>query len=46
MTQHLPGGAKGFAMMINGGKEKPGFEGLFKLVRQDETVAEEAAKAR
>ena len=46
VTQHLPGGAKGFAMMINGGKEKPGFEGLFKLVRQDETVAEQAAKAR
>lgn len=46
VTQHLPGGAKGFAMMINGGKEKPGFEGLFKLVRQDETVAEEAAKAK
>ena len=38
VTQHLPGGAKGFAMMINGGAERPGFEGLFRLVQQDETV--------
>lgn len=44
VTQHLPGGAKGFAMMINGGKEMPGFEGLFKLVEQDETVADQESK--
>ena len=44
VTQHLPGGAKGFALMINGGKEKPGFEGLFKLVEQDETVADQESK--
>lgn len=37
-TQHLPGGAKGYSLMINGGKEKPGFEGLFHLVRQDACV--------
>ena len=36
VTQRLPGGAKGFAMMINGGAEKPGFEGLFRLVNQEE----------
>ncbi len=34
VLQRLPGGAKGFAMMINGGKEKPGFEGLFMCVEQ------------
>ena len=45
VTQHLPGGAKGFALMINGGKPKPGFEGIFKLVDQSETLAEEAAAA-
>ena len=44
VTQHLPGGAKGLALMINGGKEKPGFEGLFKLVEQDETVADQESK--
>ena len=38
VTQRLPGGARGFAMMINGGAEKPGFKGLFKLVQQDEVV--------
>lgn len=35
VSQPLPGGAKGFAMMINGGKEKPGFEGLFMRVEQN-----------
>ncbi len=40
VTQHLPGGAKGFALMINGGKEKPGFEGLFKLVKQSEVMGD------
>ena len=40
VTQHLPGGAKGFALMINGGAERPGFEGLFRLVRQDRTVGQ------
>ena len=34
MSQPLPGGAKGFALMINGGKPKPGFEGLFRCVEQ------------
>lgn len=34
VSQPLPGGAKGFALMINGGREKPGFEGLFRLVEQ------------
>ena len=38
VTQHLPGGARGFALMINGGRERPGFEGLFKLVNQSEVV--------
>ncbi len=36
VNQSLPGGAKGFALMINGGKEKPGFEGLFRLETQSE----------
>ena len=39
-SQPLPGGAKGFAMMINGGSEKPGFEGLFRRVEQRATGAE------
>jgi len=34
VSQPLPGGAKGFALMINDGKPKPGFEGLFRLVEQ------------
>ena len=34
VSQPLPGGAKGFALMINGGKAKPGFEGLFRCVEQ------------
>ena len=34
VSQPLPGGAKGFALMINGGKPKPGFEGLFRCVEQ------------
>ena len=37
VTQHLPGGAKGFALMINGGRPKPGFEGLFRCVDQSAT---------
>ena len=46
VTQHLPGGAKGFAMMINGGAEKAGFEGLFRQVDQDETVGDLCLKIR
>ena len=34
----LPGGAQGFALMINGGREPAEYRGLFKLVRQDETA--------
>ena len=40
VSQPLPGGAKGFALMINGGKEKPGFEGLFRRVDQTAVVGE------
>ena len=40
VSQPLPGGAKGFAMMINGGVERQGFEGLFKLVRQSEVCGD------
>ena len=40
VSQPLPGGAKGFAMMINGGKEKPGFEGLFRRVDQMAVIGE------
>ena len=32
--QHLPGGAKGVSVMINGGTPKPGYEGCFWLVKQ------------
>lgn len=39
VTQHLPGGARGFALMINGGTPKPGFAGLFTCVSQSETSA-------
>ena len=38
VSQRLPGGAKGFALMINGGQERPGFEGLFRLVEQKSVV--------
>jgi len=38
VTQPLPGGAKGFALMINGGPERDGYKGLFRLVEQDETM--------
>ena len=38
VTQSLPGGAKGFALMINGGPERDGYKGLFRLVDQDETT--------
>ena len=38
VTQRLPGGAKGVALMINGGAERPGYEGLFRLVRQESTL--------
>ncbi len=41
VTQYLPGGVKGFALMINGGKEPSGFEGLFKLVKQTQLVSEQ-----
>ena len=33
--QRLPGGAKGVSVMINGGVPKPGYEGCFRLVRQE-----------
>ncbi len=38
-TQHLPGGAEGLSLMINGGVPKPGYEGLFRCVLQDETAS-------
>ena len=38
VTHSLPGGAKGFALMINGGPERDGYKGLFRLVEQDETM--------
>ena len=40
VSQPLPGGAKGLAMMINGGSEMPGFAGLFKLVNQAEVCGD------
>lgn len=36
-TNPLPGGAKGRALMINGGTPPKGYEGLFRCVTQDET---------
>ena len=33
--QRLPGGVKGVSVMINGGTPKPGYEGCFRLVRQE-----------
>ena len=44
VSQPLPGGAKGFAMMINGGVEQPGFEGLFKCVEQTEVCGDSCAR--
>lgn len=44
VTQHLPGNAKGFALMINGGTPKPGFAGLFTCVSQSEIAADATAK--
>lgn len=44
VTQHLPGNAKGFALMINGGTPKPGFAGLFTCVSQSEIAADAPAK--
>ena len=38
VSQPLPGGARGTALMINGGKPKPGFEGLFRCVEQTDTA--------
>ena len=38
VRQTLPGGAKGFALMINGSGSKDGYEGLFTCVRQSEVV--------
>lgn len=35
-TNPLPGGAKGIAMMINGGAEPPEYAGLFRLAEQAE----------
>lgn len=40
VSQPLPGGARGLALMINGGKPKPGYEGLFRLAEQRKTLAE------
>ena len=36
VTQSLPGGAKGFALMINGNRPPAAYEGLFMCVTQDE----------
>ena len=38
VCQTLPGGAKGFALMINGSGSQSGYEGLFTCVRQSEIV--------
>ena len=38
VRQTLPGGAKGFALMINGSCREEGYEGLFTCVTQIETV--------
>ena len=38
VRQTLPGGAKGFALMINGTHKAPEFEGLFTCVNQSEVV--------
>ena len=38
VSQPLPGGARGVALMINGGRPKPGYEGLFRLADQSETT--------
>ena len=38
VSQRLPGGASGKALMINGGKPRPGYEGLFRCVEQSETA--------
>ena len=38
VRQTLPGGAKGFALMINGSGSDSGYEGLFTCVRQSEIV--------
>lgn len=38
-TTPLPGGAKGTALMINGGTPPKGYEGLFRCVTQSESAA-------
>ena len=38
VRQTLPGGARGFALMINGSGSDAGYEGLFTCVRQTEIV--------
>ena len=38
VRQTLPGGARGFALMINGSGSQSGYEGLFACVRQSEIV--------
>ena len=38
--QSLPGGARGTAVMVNGGPAQPGYTEHFACVAQDETVAE------
>ena len=43
-TQRLPGGAKGFAMMINGKEKNPEYDGLFLCVSQQKTVADAARR--
>ena len=39
-TQTLPGGMKGFALMINGKNPDSAYDGLFRCVRQTELVGE------
>ena len=39
VLQTLPGGAKGFALMINGSSFEPGYDGLFTCVKQAELVS-------
>ena len=38
VRQTLPGGAKGFALMVNGMCPQPGYEGLFTCVKQNEVA--------
>ena len=40
VSQPLPGGARGVAVMINGGRPRRGYEGLFRLVEQAKVMVE------